>query len=211
MIKHLLQDYGRKKAEIKNRIKDFEELGRGKDEDIFSELCFCLLTPQSKAINCDKAITSLKDSGKLFEGCASAIRDELKGDVRFHNNKSRYIIAARDLFKNGKCVNLKSKIRLKDAFETREWLVKNIKGLGYKEASHFLRNIGLGKNIAILDRHILKNLKRFNVIKEIPKTLSKKAYLEIENRMRKFSQKINIPLDELDLLLWSQETGVIFK
>jgi len=38
-----------------------------------------------------------------------------------------------------------------------EWLVKNLTGLGYKEAGHFLRNIGSGK-IAILDRHILRNL-----------------------------------------------------
>ena len=89
--------------------------------------------------------------------------------------------------------------------------MKNVNGLGYKETSHFLRNIGLGKNFAILDRHILKNLKRYGVIKSIPKTLTRKKYLEIERKMKKFSEKIKIPLAELDLLFWSEETGEIFK
>ncbi|GAJ17855.1 unnamed protein product, partial [marine sediment metagenome] len=34
-----------------------------------------------------------------------------------------------------------------DEIKLREWVVKNFKGLGYKEASHFLRNIGY-KNFA---------------------------------------------------------------
>jgi N-glycosylase/DNA lyase len=125
------------------------------------------------------------------------------GGVRFHNNKSGYIIEARDKF-------FKNRLP-KDPKEAREWLVDNIKGLGYKEASHFLRNIGLGRNIAILDRHILKNLMKYNVINEIPKTLTPKRYLEIEDKMKQFSKKNNIPLDELDLLFWAEETGEVFK
>jgi N-glycosylase/DNA lyase len=91
--------------------------------------------------------------------------------------------------------------------------VKNIKGIGLKEASHFIRNIGFDyeNQLAILDRHILKNLKEFGVINEIPKTLTSKKYLEIENRMKKFAERIDISLYELDLLLWSKETGIIFK
>lgn len=40
--------------------------------------------------------------------------------------------------------------RFKDAKETREWLVGEISGMGYKEAGHFLRNIGMGENKTIL-------------------------------------------------------------
>jgi len=83
--------------------------------------------------------------------------------------------------------------------------------MGYKEASHFLRNIGLGKDMAILDRHILKNLKAFGVINDIPRALSRKKYLEIEEKMRKFSHEIGIPISHLDLLFWSRQTGEIFK
>ena len=83
--------------------------------------------------------------------------------------------------------------------------------MGYKEASHFLRNIGFADYLAILDRHILKNLKIFGIIEEIPKSLSKKKYLEIEEKMRNLANEVNIPLSHLDLLFWSKETGEIFK
>jgi N-glycosylase/DNA lyase len=96
------------------------------------------------------------------------------------------------------------------AQELREWLVKNVKGIGYKEASHFLRNIGY-KNMAILDRHILKNLVRVGVLNSLPKSLSRTNYLDIEKKFLNFSKKINIAMDELDLLFWSMETGEVLK
>ncbi len=98
-----------------------------------------------------------------------------------------------------------------DAKRAREWLVENVKGYGYKEASHFLRNIGLGADLAILDRHILKNLKSAGVIRQIPKSLNRKNYLDVEERMRKFARKVRIPLDHLDLVLWYKEAGEVFK
>ena len=93
--------------------------------------------------------------------------------------------------------------------EIRKWLVKNIKGIGYKEASHFLRNIGF-KNIGIIDFHIIDLLTRFRLIKK-PKTLGKKKYLEIEKTLKELSEKLNIGLAKLDLYLWYIETGKILK
>ncbi|MBC8489232.1 MAG: hypothetical protein H8D45_24690 [Bacteroidetes bacterium] len=98
-----------------------------------------------------------------------------------------------------------------DVFEKRKWLVKNVKGIGFKEASHYLRNIGFVENIAILDRHILKNLKIYNVINEIPKSLTFGKYIRIENKMKDFSREINISLEFLDFVFWYKETGEIFK
>jgi len=92
----------------------------------------------------------------------------------------------------------------------REWLVENVKGYGFKEASHFLRNIGY-RELAILDRHILKYLVEFGVIEKVPKSLTKKNYMEIEEKFKQFSGRVGIPMDELDLLFWSLETGEIFK
>ena len=159
-LKNLTLEYNRKKRKIKQRLKEFRQLGKGKDEDIFAELCFCILTPQSKAIYCDKTVQQLKKSRLLFNGNKRSIRCQLK-KVRFPNNKAGYLVAAMKLFKNAKSLDVKSKLNAEDSFEMRNWLVKNVKGIGYKEASHFLRNIGLGKNLAILDTHILRNLKKF--------------------------------------------------
>ncbi|HEX9829408.1 MAG TPA: hypothetical protein VGB10_04275 [Bacteroidota bacterium] len=89
--------------------------------------------------------------------------------------------------------------------------MKNVMGLGYKEATHFLRNIGKNDGLAILDRHILRNLKRYGAIRSLPDTLSRKQYLSIEKRFMKFSERVGIPVDELDLLFWSMETGEIRK
>src|SRR5207245_8191940 len=100
---------------------------------------------------------------------------------------------------------------LANLFELREWMVENVKGLGYKEASHFLRNVGLGEEFAILDRHILRNVKRMEVIPEVPVSITKKRYLEIEEKLRRFSREIRIPLADLDLLFWSRETDWILK
>ncbi len=98
-----------------------------------------------------------------------------------------------------------------NSFAAREWLVKNVKGLGYKEAGHFLRNIGLGEDLAILDRHILKNLMLMGVIDAVPASLSKKTYLDIEKKMIEFSKQVGIPMGQLDLLLWYKEAGEVFK
>lgn len=208
--KTLLNNYRSRKRLIKTRIKEFKKAGKSKGKDIFAELCFCLLTPQSKAVFCDSAIQILKNNGCLYKGTKNSIRKHLK-KVRFPNNKAGYIIEARKIIKNGDGINLRSKINLNNPIEAREWLVKNIKGLGYKESSHFLRNIGFGRELAILDVHILRNLIKYRVIKEIPKTINKKRYVEIEQKMKVFSKKIKIPLDELDLLFWSNQTGFIFK
>ena len=206
---YLLSRYEAKKGAIKARLAEFRKVLEKSDDDVFAELCFCLLTPQSKAKMCDKAIQRLKENGMLFSGKSDEIAKNLYG-VRFPNNKSKYVEEARKSF----CEN--GKIRIKDRLDAdpytlRESLVKNIKGLGYKEASHFLRNVGLGEDLAILDVHILKNLERFKVIDEIPKTLTRKRYLEIEEKMKAFARETGIPLAELDLLFWSEETGEIFK
>ena len=87
----------------------------------------------------------------------------------------------------------------------------NVKGIGLKEASHFLRNIGFGRDLAILDVHILKNMVKYGILKEIPKNISKARYLELESKLKRFAKKVNISMDELDLLFWASQTGMVFK
>ncbi len=200
----LLEEYKHKKDDIKKRLHEFEEVGKGSAKDIFTELCFCILTPQSNARQCDKAIQELVKKRLLFKAPAGAIRPVLKGRSRFHNKKADYLVNARRSFD-------RSVLSAGNILDVRKKIVENIKGVGYKEASHFLRNIGLGKDIAILDRHILKNLKRYGVIDTVPSSISVKSYLNIEESARSFAKKIGLALEELDLLFWSRETGEIFK
>lgn len=206
----LLSEYKIRRKEIKKRLCEFREVWSEPDDRIFSELCFCICTPQSKAVHCHDAVSALAESGALYCGDVCRIREGLR-KVRFPNNKAKYIVETRGRFSAGASLRIKDKIFSDNIAGTREWLVRNVKGVGYKEASHFLRNIGLGADLAILDVHILKNMVRLGVIDETPKTLTRNKYLELEEKLKKFSKKIGIPMAELDLLFWSMETGHVFK
>lgn len=201
------------KENVEKRLDDFKNVWfTGNDIDIYVELAFCVLTPQSKARNAWGAINKLRDDFLLLEGTEEEIAEYLNV-VRFKNNKAKNLVLLREKMSNEDGVISAKKIvdSLGEVHEKREWLVENIRGIGYKEASHFLRNVGFGDEIAILDRHILKNLVRLGVIEEVPKTLTRKKYMEIEDKMLRYSEKIGIPMDHLDLLLWYLEAGEIFK
>jgi N-glycosylase/DNA lyase len=209
-IKRLLEEYSLRKKDIRERLRDFRKVWSSDDKRIFSELCFCICTPQSKAIYCDAAIKSLEESGTLFNGGVQEIRKSL-GRVRFPNNKACYIKEARDTFSVSGKIEIKKHINTKDIPATRDFLVKSIKGIGYKEASHFLRNIGHGGDIAILDVHIMRNMIKYALIEEQPLCISRSCYFDMEEKLRCFSFKTGIPMDEMDILFWSIGTGVIFK
>lgn len=209
-LKELKEHYAVKKTLIKKRLRQFSKVWEGTDKDIFIELCFCICTPQSRAVFCDRAVKELASSGGLFKGNKLRLRKGLKG-VRFPNNKAGYIKEARERFCSEAGCRIKEYIDTSDLITTRNWLVKNVKGLGYKEASHFLRNIGQGSELAILDVHIMRNLKEFGLIKEVPPVLSRKRYHEIEQKVSELSEITGIPMAELDLALWSKETGEVFK
>ena len=232
----LIELHKEKRGVIKSRLEDFKTVYRGPQERIFAELCFCICTPQSSAVVCWEQILDLTKDRILYQGNEKEIAARLRR-VRFSENKARFIIEARRFFSINGTINVSARLRqmvkqgkkrqtrlshldqnrtiekmgFKEISSLREMLAQEVKGLGMKEASHFLRNIGIGGELAILDRHILRNLELYGVIDEIPKSLSKKIYLEIELRMKLFSSEIGIPMDELDLLLWAKETGIVFK
>ena len=198
---------------IDGRINHFSNFWKkGDRKELFIELVFCILTPQSRARAAEKCIENLLNNDLIFKAQKwEEISSQILG-VRFSRNKAKYILEAR-----GKYMEKGDKKTLKDILlpikkieDKRNWIMENVKGIGMKEASHFLRNVGLGKDIAILDRHILKNLIKFEVIEKIP-NLSVKNYIDIENKMKKFAKKVKIPLDHLDFVWGYKETGDIFK
>jgi N-glycosylase/DNA lyase len=211
-VRLFIQSWHDYRKNIEKRLQDFRQIGKaGSDEEIFAELAFCLFTPQSKAKSCWIAVNTLINKQLLLTGTKEAIAKELN-IVRFRNNKAGYVVAAREQFSSQGTIKIKALIdQFASSTDAREWLVHHVKGLGYKEASHFLRNIGRGEDIAILDRHILKNLQYAGVITRIPASLSRKEYLSIEKKMQQFAQDIAIPLSHIDLLMWCKETGEIFK
>ena len=207
----LKSKHAKMRKEIEERLLHFEKVGRSPPRVLFEELAFCILTPQSKAFSCDEAIKELKGQGLLFDGSASEIAPVLAKRTRFHNNKARYLVETRGKFEGDDFRGLATMTFAGSEREARAALLKEVKGIGWKEASHYLRNVGRGKTIAILDRHILKNLAKHGAIPAVPKSLTPKKYLEIEEAMKKFCRGAGIPMAHLDLLFWAEETGRIFK
>ena len=190
-------------SQIEQRASEFLELGSRGSADWLVELCFCIMTANFNALR------SMSIQGRIGYGFIHMSEEELAGELRacghrFPNTRAKYIVKARQ-----KAFSLKEELMPLECAQKREWLVKNVYGLGYKEASHFLRNVGFF-DYAIIDFHILDLLEREGVIKR-PKNLSEKNYLSIEQSLRGLSSELLMPLGILDLYLWFLETGKVLK
>jgi N-glycosylase/DNA lyase len=174
------------------------------EADIFSETCFCILTANFKAETGIKIQTEVG-----IEGFRNYSLEELynifkKHGHRFAMQRAERIVNLRPL------ESFLQEIRYyDDGKKAREELVKKVKGYGYKEASHFLRNIGF-EDVAIIDRHISRFLFENNLIKP-RKTITKNVYLESESVLEKLCQELNLTQGELDLYIFYIKTKKVLK
>ena len=192
---------------VESRLLDFKKNLNKNNNELFVELCFCIIVANNSIENGLRAYNNIGlDFLKLDE---KELKEKLKITARrFYNKRAEYIIEARkkysELIKNID----KLKAEKIGEFEFRDWLVENIKGFGYKEASHYMRNLGFF-NFAILDRHILKFLYKEGIIKELPKSLNQRKYFEIEKILLDFSKKLKMNMAELDVYLFYIDSGRI--
>jgi len=191
---------------VVERVLSFRK-AREEYEKVLEELVFCLCTPQTKARNALNAVEALRQQGMLQNPDLEKVEEILrKYNVRFHRKKARYIVDA-----VGKFAEVWESIRReRSAFVLRDRLVKNVTGLGMKEASHFLRNIGFTE-LAIIDRHILRHLKAERLVGGIDKNLSRRRYLLLEKKFIEYAAKQGLSPAEMDLLIWASYTGEVLK
>lgn len=190
------------KTKVDEKLKEFASLKNNPDK-WFYELCYCILTANSTAEMC---INVQKRVGEGFKNLPlKQLKKTMKdSSCRFYNKRAEYIVEAREVFDPFLVKNMADK----DPERARDWLADNIKGIGMKEASHFLRNIGY--QIAIADFHIVDILKRYRFL-PAGMVLNRKNYLIIERKLRDMAKDFRMTLGELDLYLWYMETGKILK
>src|SRR5438093_163285 len=211
-LEELRRDYRTKRDAIRARLADFRRAWRTADERLFEEVAYCILAIQTKARAADAAVRGLKERGLLLGGDPPSISAFLRTRIRFHNHKAAYLVAARERFSGDGHWTLKEVLTSFPSPEAaRDWLAGEVDGFSMKEASHLLRNIGYSDHLAILDRHVLRNLVHHGVIRSVPKSLTAKRYREIEARWREFADAVGIPLAELDLVFFSRGAGAILK
>lgn len=209
IIYELKELYELKKIEIKNRLYEFQDTYQlADDKKIFEELCFCILSSRTGPKVAQRSLEKIKEI--LITSSESSLFAALDG-VHKYPEKASFIFLTREYLTKNLNLDLRKKLNsFVDKQEQRDFLAKNrnIKGIGYVQASHFLRNIGY-RGYAILDKNILRALYEFGVTKDIKQPTSKKQYLEKEEKMKGFSKQLGIEIDELDLLLWCRKTGYI--
>jgi N-glycosylase/DNA lyase len=203
-----------RKKEIRARLDQFREVWRhGSNVRLWEELVFCIFTAGASAHMGFRAVDAIRPL--LMDGTREAMTVALRnaGAHRFPVERPGYIVVTRSYLRDHCNLELRELLQnFTDPIERRDWLAreKRIKGLGYKESSHFLRNIGLMGH-AILDKHVMSCLTDLKVV-ETPKPPATRArYLETEERLRLFAREIRIDFDELDLVLWSMKTGEVLK
>ncbi|HYE13041.1 MAG TPA: hypothetical protein VD968_01215 [Pyrinomonadaceae bacterium] len=201
-----------RRRDIRARLAEFDAVWRGAtDERLWEELVFCIFTAGASArmgLGSVEAVRPL-----LAEGTHEELAFALKGRHRYPVSRSGYIVATREHLRRDCRMRLRERLEgFDDPLERRDWLARErgIKGLGYKESSHFLRNVGL-RGYAILDKHILRCLAEVGVIESPQPPSTRARYLATEETLRAFARDLRIDFDELDLVLWSMKTGEILK
>jgi N-glycosylase/DNA lyase len=201
-----------RRPEIRARLGEFREVGRtGSDARLWEELVFCIFTAGASARMGLRSVEAVRPL--LAGGGHDELAAALTGVHRYPRARSGYIVVTREYLTADCRMRLRDRLEgFSDPLERRDWLARErrIKGLGYKEASHFLRNVGY-RGYAILDKHILRSLAEAGVIDSPDPPATRTRYLATEERLRQFARRLRVDFDELDLVLWSMKTGEILK
>jgi N-glycosylase/DNA lyase len=204
--------YAERQAEIRGRLAEFAAVGREAGNDrLWEEMVYCFFTGGCSARMGLRSVDAVRPL--LKDGSRDDLAAALSGVHRYPNARSRYVVESRHFLMADCRLRLRERLSaIKGHNERRDWLAreKGIKGLGYKEASHFLRNIGY-RGYAILDKHVLNCLAELKIIDDPKPPNTRAKYLTVEGKLRELNKMAGIDFDELDLVLWSMKTGIILK
>jgi len=212
------ESYEKNKESIESQLRKFESLRNSSDERMFQELAFVIFTSQSDARNSWKAVRRLEKDQLLFKGSAEDISKILNNfEIQYEDRKAQYLIKNRKMLSQptfsdpSNDLKIKNKIKEENLEKTRKWFKENIKGISWKGSSHFLRNIGYGDEFAIISKHILKKMYELELVEDVSPPKNEEQYMKYELIFRRLAKELDLSVHELDLTLWSMETGEVFK
>ncbi len=183
------------------------------------ELVVCILGSQVRHEMATTALERLEQAQLLHDDWWSGSRDTFESKVfdvlsgrtlhfqekwcyRFPKARSQQLAKARDAIAEKSLSERLSKFS--DPKRVRKELVKDISGLGPKQASMFLRNIGRCYDLAILDTHVL----RFMDVKNLlclnkTKINTVKAYERAERIAVNYAKELGYPVGYMDWAIWA--------
>jgi N-glycosylase/DNA lyase len=193
------------RARVLERAEEFLLNNKAGEDIWFRELVLCILTANSSFISAYKALNCVFEYNffSLDQYKLSKILKEC--GYRFYNLKSKYLTEAKSLY--GSLKKIIKPLADRDQWEAREFLVNKVNGIGYKEASHFLRNVGYF-DLAIIDRHVLRFIT--DIVGDI-KLRKRRDYFLVEGLLRSIADGLNIQVGLLDLFIFFKQTKTLVK
>jgi len=193
------------------------------EEELWQTLCLCILSSNVPYESAQSALSHLVDNEYLrlrwiveTPNSENLIAEELSKPFylpvkldgscrkyRFPNVRARNIVqAARVMFSEK--LSLSEVLARHDSERIiRDTLVAKIPGIGLKEASHFLRDIGYSNNLAIIDSHVASFLAEIKAIsREEVKMINRSTYFELESILQKLCKEHNVSLSVFDIAVW---------
>lgn len=218
MKQEILHTYEDNREVIDSRLEEFEDLKESTDYRKFQELVFVILTSRSEAEKSWEAAGDLDSSNLLMEGDREEIAEFIASHgVQYELQKAGYIVQNRQKLSQPTLQNPTMELKLNDRIDysqpekTRKWFAENLSGVGWKGASHFLRNVGFTDDFVIVSGHIMKKLNGMGVVDQVEPPQGEEGYMEVESAFRTLAEELDLNMTELDLTLWCMETGSVFR
>lgn len=189
---------------------------------LWEELCLCILSSRTRFELASEAVARLKRRGVLrrlrvrpnnvsFSDVVAILRGG--GGPKSHQSRSlpfwktrshQLVWAARLLFGDGGPRLKPLLYRWSDAVALREYLVKDVPGIGMKQASNFLQTVRFSKDLAVIDTRILAFLRDELMVADVrPSQLGRERYLQLELRMQRLASANGMDMHRLDGIVWS--------
>lgn len=220
LLRNVIDEYEKIKHQLTQRVF-WMDMTEG---DLWSELCVCILSSNVPFESATSAFEHLRRKGLLEkeyllgnEGATSILSKELSKPLylphrrdgnlrkyRFPRIKASHIVgAAQAIYIEGDSIkSLLSKSG--SAYEARDFLTRRVPGIGLKQSSLFLRNIGYTRSLAIIDTHILNFLRTLELSQKMKTTrsLSKERYKKLEKMLQALAGQLDAELSILDFAIW---------
>lgn len=184
------------------------DISQYNDEEIFYRVVFCLLVPAGSARKTDDCLVRLRQIDYMHQSIDElSLYNILRPYIRFPKQKTVRLHSFKRMAK-GFISYLRKNYAEDNGPYLRQALVDRVAGMGFKAASHFLRNMGV-TDLAIIDTHILKyRIYYMPRGKQDYMPSSPKKYLELEENFKVWArEEFGLTAAHLDWLIWCKESG----
>ncbi len=202
---------------------DWHQMSEGR---LWKELCLCILSSRTRFELALAAVSSLERAGLLRRlrehpgEVPYSVLEEALGphpqrqgastrSIPFWRTRAHQLVDASNRLYAAGHRGLKTRLHeTGDAGDLRMQLMADVPGLGMKQASHFLQNVGFSDEFAVIDVHILSFLREeLMAVESEAEDLDESLYLELEQRIQRLAAANGLAVGLLDRIVWAMRSG----